>query len=96
MHGYALGNVRYSADPVDLGAQSDLIGAPEPMSIEVVLAAPNWRIRSQSELRAQSHSVIGLPSLVCHTWPVTSGACQPSPAASFGQPMSPALRSGPA
>ena len=30
-----------SADPVDLGAQSDLIGAPEPMSIEAVLAAPN-------------------------------------------------------
>jgi hypothetical protein len=27
-----------SADPVDLGAQSDLIGAPEPMSIEAVLA----------------------------------------------------------
>jgi len=26
---------------VDLGAQSDLIGAPEPMSIEAVLAAPN-------------------------------------------------------
>ena len=31
----------YSATPVDLGAQSDLIGAPEPMSIEAVLAAPN-------------------------------------------------------
>ena len=27
-----------SADPVDLGAQSDLIGAAEPMSIEAVLA----------------------------------------------------------
>ena len=26
------------ADPVDLGAQGDLIGAPEPMSIEAVLA----------------------------------------------------------
>jgi hypothetical protein len=36
-----LGNVRYSADPVDLGAQSDLIGVLEPMSIEAVLAAPN-------------------------------------------------------
>jgi hypothetical protein len=29
------------ADPVDLGAQSDLIGAPEPMSVEAVLAVPN-------------------------------------------------------
>jgi hypothetical protein len=28
------------ADPVDLGGQSDLIGALEPMSIEAVLAAP--------------------------------------------------------
>ena len=28
-------------DPVDLGAQIDLIGAPEPMSIEAVLAVPN-------------------------------------------------------
>ena len=27
--------------PVDLGAQNDLIGAPEPVSIEAVLAAPN-------------------------------------------------------
>lgn len=33
-------NARSSADPVDLGAQSDLIGAPEPMSIEAVPAAP--------------------------------------------------------
>src|SRR5215467_7492738 len=31
-------NALYSADPVDLGAQGDLIGAPEPMSIEAVLA----------------------------------------------------------
>ena len=30
-----------SADSVDLGAQSDLIGAPEPMSAETVPAAPN-------------------------------------------------------
>ena len=30
--------VRFSADPVDLGAQSGLIGAPEPMSIQAVLA----------------------------------------------------------
>jgi hypothetical protein len=30
-----------TADPVDLGVQSDLTGAPEPMSIEAVLAAPN-------------------------------------------------------
>jgi hypothetical protein len=30
--------VLFSADPVDLGGQSDLIGAPEPMSIEAVLA----------------------------------------------------------
>ena len=30
---------RSSADPVDLGAQSDLIGASEPMRIEAVLAA---------------------------------------------------------
>jgi hypothetical protein len=27
-------NARYSADPVDFGAQSDLIGGPEPMCIE--------------------------------------------------------------
>jgi hypothetical protein len=27
--------------PVDPGAQNDLIGAPEPMSIEAVLAALN-------------------------------------------------------
>jgi len=27
-----------SADPVNLSAQNDLIGAPEPMSIEAVLA----------------------------------------------------------
>ena len=33
-------NARYSADPVDLGAQSDLIGAPESVSTEAVLAAP--------------------------------------------------------
>jgi hypothetical protein len=34
------GDMLSSADPVDLGAQSDLIGVPEPMSIEDVLAAP--------------------------------------------------------
>jgi hypothetical protein len=35
-----------SADPVDLGAQGDLISARELVSIEAVLAAPNgghWR-----------------------------------------------------
>ena len=32
---------RHHADPDILSAQSDLIGAPEPMSIEAVLAAPN-------------------------------------------------------
>ena len=37
--GMRMGNARYSADPADLGAQSDLIDAPEPMSIEPVLAA---------------------------------------------------------
>ena len=31
-------NALISADPVDLGAQNDLIGAPEPMSIQAVLA----------------------------------------------------------
>ena len=31
-------NALYSADPGDLGAQGDLIGAPEPMSIQAVLA----------------------------------------------------------
>jgi hypothetical protein len=31
----------YQPDPVELGAQSDLIGAPEAMSIEAILAAPN-------------------------------------------------------
>jgi hypothetical protein len=30
---------RSSANPVDLYAQSDLIGAPEPMKIEAVLGA---------------------------------------------------------
>jgi len=46
MHGYTqpdmsmrLSNTLSSADPVDSGAQSDLIGAHEPMSIEAVLAA---------------------------------------------------------
>jgi hypothetical protein len=34
-------NTLNPADPVDLGAQSDLIGAPEPMSVEAVLAVPN-------------------------------------------------------
>jgi hypothetical protein len=29
-----LGNARYSADPVDFGAQGDLIGGSEPVSIE--------------------------------------------------------------
>jgi hypothetical protein len=32
---------RHHADPVNLSVQSDPIGAPEPMSIEDVLAAPN-------------------------------------------------------
>jgi hypothetical protein len=32
---------RSSADPGDLAAQSDLIGAPEPMRIEAVLTVPN-------------------------------------------------------
>jgi hypothetical protein len=32
-------HARFSADPVDLGARSDLIGAPEPMSIEAALTA---------------------------------------------------------
>jgi hypothetical protein len=30
----------FGYDPVDLGAQSDLIGAPESVSTEAVLAAP--------------------------------------------------------
>ena len=30
-----------SADPLDLGAQGDLIGTAEPINIEAVLAAPN-------------------------------------------------------
>jgi hypothetical protein len=34
------GSALTSANPVDLGAQSDLIGAPEPMSIDAALAAP--------------------------------------------------------
>jgi hypothetical protein len=33
-------SARSSATPVDLGAQSDLIGAPESVSTEAVLAAP--------------------------------------------------------
>jgi hypothetical protein len=40
--------VRYSADPVDLGAQSDLVGAPEPTSIGAVLAALNGGRRTFS------------------------------------------------
>jgi len=36
-------NALLSADPVDLGAQSDLIGAPDPMSIEAVLGRPDRR-----------------------------------------------------
>lgn len=35
-----------SSAPVDLGTQSDLIGTPEPMSIEAVLAAPNGGYRA--------------------------------------------------
>jgi len=31
----------YQPDQVDLGAQSDLICAPEPISTEAALAAPN-------------------------------------------------------
>jgi hypothetical protein len=38
-----------SADPVDFGAQSDLIGAPERMSIETVLTAPNGGYCSAGE-----------------------------------------------
>jgi hypothetical protein len=33
--------VLISADPVGLGAQSDLIGTPEPMGIASALPAPN-------------------------------------------------------
>ena len=37
-----LGNARYPADWVDLGAQSDLMGgAAEPMSAQAILATPN-------------------------------------------------------
>jgi hypothetical protein len=36
----------YHPNPVDLCAQSDLIGAPELMSIKVVLAAPIGSARS--------------------------------------------------
>ena len=43
---------RRRADPVDLGAQSDLIGAPEPMSIEAAPAAPNGGSRAASRIRA--------------------------------------------
>jgi hypothetical protein len=58
---------RSSADPVDFGAQSDLIGAPEPMSIATVLTAPNGgyargchglvhhALRSASGADAQAH-----------------------------------------
>jgi hypothetical protein len=37
-----------TADPDDLGAPSDLIGAHEPMNIEGVLAAPNGSRASRS------------------------------------------------
>ena len=43
-------------DPVDLAAQSDLIGAPEPMSIGAVLAAPNGGNARAVEPRAE-HAV---------------------------------------
>jgi hypothetical protein len=33
------------ADPADLDAQSDLIGAPEPMSITAVLGAPGGYLK---------------------------------------------------
>jgi hypothetical protein len=39
------------ADPVDLGAQSDLIGAPEPMNVEAALAAPNGGYRTGGSSR---------------------------------------------
>jgi hypothetical protein len=32
---------RHHADLANLSAQSDLIGAPEPMSIEAILTAPS-------------------------------------------------------
>ncbi len=53
-----LGNARYSADPVDLGAQSGLIGAPEPMSTEAVLAAPNGGYGLSSGGHCQPQNVI--------------------------------------
>jgi hypothetical protein len=42
---------RSSATPIDLRAQSDLIGAPEPMSIEAVLAAPNGGSKKIGDVR---------------------------------------------
>jgi hypothetical protein len=56
-----LGNARYSANPVDLGAQSDLIGAPESVSTEAVLAAPIGGLRAgargeSTTLRVQSQA----------------------------------------
>jgi hypothetical protein len=59
-------NLLFSADPVGLGAQSDLIGAPEPVPIEAVLAAPNGGSRA----RLASRSVFWWRS----AWPVEGQA----------------------
>jgi hypothetical protein len=86
-----------SAHPVDLGAQSNLIGAPERMSIEAVLAAPNGgyfvatgvsgaALRdcggSESEVPAMSSARWGVPP----DWPTL---CR---AVASGQSVSPAVK----
>jgi hypothetical protein len=50
-----------SADPVHLGVQSDRIGAPEPMSIDAVLAAQTAALRVPAkEYRLRCVTGIGL------------------------------------
>jgi hypothetical protein len=46
---YAGSEAHATADPVDLGAPSDLIGAHEPMSIEAVLAAHDQAALARSQ-----------------------------------------------
>jgi hypothetical protein len=63
---------RHHADPVNLSAQSDPLGAPEPMSIVAVLAAPNGgylRVRCDAGARRRQevdlHAPTRPPDPVC-------------------------------
>jgi hypothetical protein len=56
-----------TADPIDLGAPGDLIGPPEPMSIEAVLAAPDGgSVRSaRDESRSLTVRLSSVPGSPC-------------------------------